>query len=255
MQQADRGEIGIFKPGWRVHAGGMQANRSFRIVSLFLVLGVSACDPRVLSPSATPAPTPTPAPPAVGSAATQAAPANNAGIDAGSGPEAPAAPVAVEAAVNVSPESAENRMVKAEVLDRIDVMPKLTDEEKDKLYVQVERARGMGKLLTIPFKSGKRALSKADVAVLKNALAAPQFEKFVGDPTVVFVVLGFADKAGDPATNLSLSRVRADAVVDVLKDECGVLNVTHSVGMGSSEMFDAANLDKNRVVEIWAVLP
>jgi len=33
------------------------------------------------------------------------------------------------------------------------------------------------------------------------------------------------------------------------------MNLCHSVGMGSSEMFDARNLDKNRVVEVWAVLP
>jgi hypothetical protein len=33
------------------------------------------------------------------------------------------------------------------------------------------------------------------------------------------------------------------------------MNVTHGVGMGSSDMFDAKDLDKNRVVEVWAVLP
>jgi hypothetical protein len=33
------------------------------------------------------------------------------------------------------------------------------------------------------------------------------------------------------------------------------MNVIHPVGMGSSDMFDTKNLDKNRVVEVWAVLP
>jgi hypothetical protein len=49
----------------------------------------------------------------------------------------------------------ENKLVKAEVLARIDVMPRLAPEEKDKLYVQVERARGMGRIVTIPFATGK----------------------------------------------------------------------------------------------------
>ena len=204
---------------------------------------MAACDSRPTSSPTTPSPSPQPS-----QAPQQTASAQ---------PEEPAAPAAVEPAktVNISAESEENRLVKAEVLDRIDVMPKLSDDEKDKLYVQVERARGMGKLITIPFKSGKRALSQADIGAIKTSLALPQFDKFISDPTVVFVVLGFADKAGDPGTNLALSRERAEAVVSALKNQCGVLNVTHSVGMGGSEIFGTANLDKNRVVEVWAVLP
>jgi outer membrane protein OmpA-like peptidoglycan-associated protein len=163
--------------------------------------------------------------------------------------------VTAAAEVTMDVEDAEIKLVKAEVLSRIDVMPKLTDEEKDKLYVQVERARGMGKLMSVPFASGQKTLTPAHVKALKEKLLLPQFADFKDDPTVVFVVLGFADKAGDPAKNLALSRDRASAVVDTLKDSCGIMNVTHSVGMGSSEMFDAASLDKNRIVEIWAVLP
>ena len=52
-----------------------------------------------------------------------------------------------------------------------------------------------------------------------------------------------------------ISLDRADSVVRTLKERLGVMNVVHAVGMGSSEMFDAQNLDKNRVVEVWAVLP
>jgi outer membrane protein OmpA-like peptidoglycan-associated protein len=48
---------------------------------------------------------------------------------------------------------------------------------------------------------------------------------------------------------------RADSVVKTLKDRGAIMNVIHAVGMGSSDMFDAKDLDKNRVVEVWAVLP
>lgn len=157
--------------------------------------------------------------------------------------------------VNMDVEEEENRLVKAEVLARIDLMPELKDEEKDKLYVQVERARGMGKMMTVHFGTAAVAISDRDVEALNQILALEQFLQFAEDPTVVFVVLGFADKAGDPDRNLVLSRARAESVVKALKDRCGVRNVVHSVGMGSSEMFDAAELEKNRVVEIWAVLP
>jgi outer membrane protein OmpA-like peptidoglycan-associated protein len=69
------------------------------------------------------------------------------------------------------------------------------------------------------------------------------------------VVLGFADKKGDPKKNIAISLERAESVVKALKEKLGVMNVVHAVGMGSSEMFDAQSLDKNRVVEVWAVLP
>lgn len=211
--------------------------------SRYILMGVSlaviSCD---RAPEPKPEPSPTPAP--------TVAPGGQVGNDRPVIEE-----VTAEAAVVTDPAEEENRLVKAEVLSRIDVMPNLSDEEKDKLYVQVERARGMGKLLAIPFASGQRALTTASLDAIREKLALPQFEQFTDDPTVVFVVLGFADKAGDPAKNLELSRIRAEAVGAALKERCGVMNVIHSVGMGSSEMFDAANLDKNRIVEIWAVLP
>ena len=171
------------------------------------------------------------------------------------GESEPAGDVEAPAEVNMDAADAENRLVKAEVLARIDVMPRLTPEEKDKLYVQVERARGMGKIVTIPFSTGKVTVGPAEVAALEEKLKLPQIQKFAEDPTVVFVVLGFADKKGDDKKNLAISLQRADSVVKTLKDRGAIMNVTHAVGMGSSDMFDAKDLDKNRVVEVWAVLP
>lgn len=157
--------------------------------------------------------------------------------------------------VNMDAANAENQLVKTEVLARIDVMPRLTPEEKDKLYVQVERARGMGRIVTIPFATGKTTVGPTEVAALQEKLKLPQIQKFADDPTVVFVVLGFADTKGDPQKNIAISLQRADNVVKALKERATIMNVIHAVGMGSSDMFDAKNLDKNRVVEVWAVLP
>ena len=216
-----------------------------RLLALLVLGCVAGCDrPAEKTVSeASPTPTATPEPGYVGQG-TEPAPAA----------EPPVEIQAVET-VNLDAENRENQLVKAEVLDRIDVMPNLSDEEKDKLYVQVERARGMGKVITIPFSSGKRSIAASDLSALASKLTLPQIQKFTEDPTVVFVILGFADKKGDPQQNLAISRERAQSVEKMLKERCGVMNVVHSVGMGSSEMFDVENLDKNRVVEVWAVLP
>lgn len=167
------------------------------------------------------------------------------------------APINVEAPaqVDLDPQTLENQRVKEEVLKRIDLMPGLSPENKDKLYVQVERARAMGKVITIPFSSGNMALDATATSAIGDKLKLEQIRMLIDDPTVVLVVLGFADKNGDPKQNQEISLARANAVLDVLQSKFQLMNVMHSVGMGSSEMFDAQNLDKNRVVELWAVLP
>jgi outer membrane protein OmpA-like peptidoglycan-associated protein len=157
--------------------------------------------------------------------------------------------------VNLDPAYLENQRVREEVLKRIDVMPNLSPEDKDRLYVQVERARAMGKVITIPFPSGAAKLPASALSGLGESLKSPQVLALSEDPTVVFVVLGFADKRGNPEKNLQISTQRAESVVAAMRDQFRVLNVLHAVGMGSSEMFDRENIDKNRVVEVWAVLP
>jgi len=178
-------------------------------------------------------------------------------------PEAPVAATPVEGdagvqalAPNLDLQDSENQRVKTEVLKRIDLMPTISEEDKDKLYMSVERARQMGKILTIPFPSGYVAVSPSDVDQLRGALASAQLQPLTKDPTCVFVVLGFADMKGDEKANLHISTERAQSVLNTLRDRCGILNVMHAVGMGGSTLFgNEQDAERNRVVEIWAVLP
>jgi outer membrane protein OmpA-like peptidoglycan-associated protein len=225
-----------------------------------VLLGLAACERRATQKPETP---PVPAPPASLPSPTPATTPEKSQADQTEDAPSPPPPREQEASfdveapseVNMDAGNSENRLVKSEVLARIDLMPRLTPEEKDKLYVQVERARGMGKIVTIPFATGKVTVGTPEVASLEEKLKLPQLQKFAEDPTVVFVVLGFADKKGDEKKNLAISSQRADSVVKTLKERCSIMNVIHAVGMGSSDMFDAKDLDKNRVVEVWAVLP
>lgn len=157
--------------------------------------------------------------------------------------------------IDLSLAKAENQQVKEDVLKRIDLMPNVSSNNKDKLYNSVERARSMGKVLTIPFGSGKMTLGAAESLALKEELEKPEIMKLREDPTAVFVVLGYADPKGDEKKNVAISQARADAVLDVMRDKVGVNNVMHAVGMGGSTLVDAKDLEKNRIVEVWAVLP
>jgi outer membrane protein OmpA-like peptidoglycan-associated protein len=152
-------------------------------------------------------------------------------------------------------EKEENRTVKAEVLKRIDLMPTISADNKDKLYVSVERARRMGKIISIPFGSGRTTLAPADIEALRRETQEPELQQLVQDPTAVFVILGFADTKGDEKVNIRISQERADAVLKALRERCGIINVMHGVAMGGSTLFDSTGAEKNRIAEVWAVLP
>ena len=156
--------------------------------------------------------------------------------------------------INLDVTTKENKSVKDEVLTRVDLMP-ITPGEKDKLYSAVERAKEMGKLITIPFGSGKTEMSPTDLEALKTELDKPEIQELRNKALAVFVILGYADPKGDAKKNLTISQTRADSVMKSMRDKLGVKNLTYTMGMGGSKLLDAQNLEKNRIVEVWAVLP
>ncbi len=218
--------------------------KTTHIFLLVLSLGLAACDPPKPAPVVA-APDSTPETPKL-----EAAPEEESAVV-----DEVVGSVEAQEEVNMDPANLENQRVKEEVLKRIDVMPSLSSADKDRLYVQVERARSMGKVITIPFPTGAARMPVAAMSELGESLEQPQVRALTDDPTVVFVVLGYADKQGNPDKNIEISSRRADSVLGAIRDQFKILNVMHAVGMGSSEMFDTENLDKNRVVEVWAVLP
>ncbi len=159
------------------------------------------------------------------------------------------------APLNLDVKDPGNAQVRDEVLKRIDLMPGVSAANKDKLYASVDHARRMGRVLTIPFVKGETTVRAADVERLKGQLDSPSIRPMADDPTVVFVVLGYADPKGSGKVNAELSLSRARNVLDALRDQCGLQNVMHAVAMGGSTLFSTQQADKNRVVEVWAVLP
>ena len=63
----------------------------------------------------------------------------------------------------------ENAEVKREVLARVDLMPEVSQDNKDKLYAAVDRARGMGAGDDAAFDKGRVVVNKADVEKLGSA--------------------------------------------------------------------------------------
>lgn len=184
---------------------------------------------------------------------------NNTGNTAGSSGTAPMPTANPNTGVVDKPSfdttRAENAKARADVLERIDRMPNLSPAQKDKLRQSVDKARGMGCVLIIPFQPGAAALGPKEADLLAKAVATPGIQRLVEDPTLVLVILGYADKQGEAQNNLKTSVARAESVQAALKERGRVMNVTYAVGMGGSDLFDAQNAARNRKVEVWAVFP
>jgi hypothetical protein len=147
----------------------------------------------------------------------------------------------------------EQDQVRQEVLKRIDLMRGLSNGDKDKLYVQVERARGFTKIGIVRFTQYGTTPGAGQTEGLITNLNEPRLRRLLADPTVILITVGYADKQGEMAKNMEISRSRAENVVKVLKENTDLANVMHAVGMGGQDLFDPSNLEKNRLVEVWAV--
>jgi outer membrane protein OmpA-like peptidoglycan-associated protein len=134
-------------------------------------------------------------------------------------------------------------------------MPRFSAEEKKRLTEKMEMARSMDRMVVIRFDTGQTALGRSAMDDLMKRFRSKEMQDKISDPTVVFVVAGYADATGDPKKNLQISQQRADNVTRILKERTNLLNVVHSVGMGSTDLLDSKRADQNRAVEIWTVVP
>ena len=140
---------------------------------------------------------------------------------------------------------------------RIDEAPSdlYPDKAKAKVREGLKNAHRIFKVYTVYFEKGGASPTPKDKDGLNGALQEKSLVDSMGDPRTVFFVLGFADKSGDAGTNKKLSTARADAIVNMLKNDCGLLNLTYPVAVGGTELVSPANQNKNRAAEVWMVLP
>jgi flagellar motor protein MotB len=172
-------------------------------------------------------------------------------------PSATPAPTLEASATPSSPDidTSEVEEVRQAALKRIDIIPNLSQAKKEKLYSAVERAHSMCRLFTISFEMRVTEVSSQDVAFIQKEVNQPRIKNLLDDPIFILVILGFADKQGADQPNQNLSRRRAQAVMEVLRDKAGVQNAMQVVPMGGTDLLDPRNLAKNRIVEVWGAFP
>jgi len=200
-----------------------------------------------LTPTPTPSPTATPAPTATPTPTLTPTPAPT--------PSQVQTPGPTNTPENLDLTGAEFDDVKKEIIKRIEIQPTATQAQKDRAYSIIDKAKGMGRIVLIKFDSANSNLRPQDVADVLAQVADPKVQKRLEDPTLVLVILGYADLQGNDQNNIELSRRRAQTVLDILRDKGGVANLMYPIPMGGSDLFDKREFSKNRVVEVWAVRP
>jgi outer membrane protein OmpA-like peptidoglycan-associated protein len=151
--------------------------------------------------------------------------------------------------------SAEIEATKQDVLKRINALPKMSEADKSKLSDKMETARYMQRVGVVYFEKGSNVLARPSIDRLVSLFKASELVEKMSDPTLVFIVAGYADTGGDPRGNLKLSDERAQAVSNAMTENAGVINLIRTVGMGGTDLLSSRRADQNRAVEIWAVIP
>jgi outer membrane protein OmpA-like peptidoglycan-associated protein len=134
-------------------------------------------------------------------------------------------------------------------------MPGKSDQEKAKLEDKIQSAKSMERLSpVIYFPIGSGMIPKPQADQIVSIFSDAKMKEKMSDPTLVFVVAGYADKSGSPQGNQALSNARAENVSRLMK-QAGVTNVIHTVAMGGTDVLENTRPDQNRAVEIWSVIP
>src|SRR5258708_30406162 len=200
-----------------------------------------------VAPTSTPGPTATPTPetltPTPEPTATETPTETPSETPAPSGTETSKAEAEAQASATaqafptVKYDAAEQAEVRKEVLARVDLLKELSQKERDYMYAQVERARDFTKLAIIPFPSGKSRPEQFQIDHLLTYLQKPEYQKLYEDPTVVFVIAGYADKQGNESQNQEISKQRAHAVANILENQAKIANTIRAADLAGSEVF------------------
>jgi outer membrane protein OmpA-like peptidoglycan-associated protein len=134
-------------------------------------------------------------------------------------------------------------------------MPGKSDQEKAKLEDKIQSAHSMERLSpVIYFAIGSSIIPRPQADQIVSSFSDPKMREKMSDPTLVFVVAGYADRSGNPRGNQALSNARAENIARLMR-QSGVTNVIHTVAMGGTDLLENTRPDQNRAVEIWSVVP
>jgi hypothetical protein len=134
-------------------------------------------------------------------------------------------------------------------------LAELSDDQKQRLHTYLERARDIRKLAVVPFSAGHAQLPATTKTSLRALLDQPRAMRYRGDPTVIFVVLGYPDLSLDERLVPTIAVQRARSLKTFMEKEAHVVNVTHALIWSSRITGDEPGDSTSCRADIWAIVP
>ena len=153
-------------------------------------------------------------------------------------------------------DSDQGRALVNDALARIEEAPpeRYSSDAKAQVRRVLRGAQRLFKVDTIYFDKGVAIPSSAAKDHVSRALKDEILRETLSNARSVIFVIGFADKTGSREFNKKLALERANATVDLIKKDNGIINMIYSVGIGATELVSAQQQEKNRAVEVWLLL-
>jgi hypothetical protein len=148
----------------------------------------------------------------------------------------------------------ERARVRATILKYIAKNPSQSKKEKEKLYSLVSRGN-LGRLVTVPFATAAGRVSREQLEYIQSRLKTKEAQELLKNPDASLIILGFADGIGLDDMGYNVSKIRAESIAAVLRDECGVQRTVYAFSTGSRISPDPHEYTNTRTAEIWWVAP
>jgi hypothetical protein len=148
----------------------------------------------------------------------------------------------------------EHARVRATILKYIARNPGQSEKEKEKLYSLASHGN-LRRLITVPFATAVGLVSREQLEYIKTRLQAKEVQELLKNPDASLIILGFADRVGPDDMGYNVSKIRAESIAAVLRNECGVQRTVYTVSTGSRISPDPLDYANARAAEIWWAAP
>ena len=129
--------------------------------------------------------------------------------------------------------------------------PVLGDNPDRNSSESVASIHGMSKLLAFHFDEGRPRMSPEQEAAIRAQVLLADPRRVLHEPSTTVIVAGYVDHSVDRHRSRQIAFRRAQIIVDLLRDRCGVEAATQVVTQPVKNLPTAEQQGKERLVEVW----
>lgn len=134
------------------------------------------------------------------------------------------------------------------VFNKLLTLEGASTEERLRAYKNINDEMNSRVIEKVTFSTGSSSVDLEKVNVVQNSLKSTS-------PQAEYLIVGYASKSGDAASNQELSSKRATTVATIVDVDRGANQTVKAVYLGQTDRFSKTNDFSNQICEVWEVLP